>query len=67
MPEIIIDGYCGYMSAVGDIMDMCKNAVKILKEDEVLKQFKANALEQARKFDIVNIVPEYEALYERMI
>ncbi len=67
LPEIIIDGYCGYMSAVGDIMDMCKNAVKILKEDEVLKQFKANALEQARKFDIVNIVPEYEALYERMI
>ncbi len=67
LPEIIIDGYCGYMSAVGDIMDMCKNAVKILKEDEVLKQFKANALEQARKFDIVNIVPEYEALYKRMI
>ncbi|MEI7471426.1 MAG: N-acetyl-alpha-D-glucosaminyl L-malate synthase BshA [Chitinophagaceae bacterium] len=67
LPEIIIDGYCGYMSAVGDIKDMCKNAVKILKEDEVLKQFKANALEQARKFDIVNIVPEYEALYKRMI
>ena len=67
LPEIIIDGYCGYMSAVGDIMHMCKNAVKILKEDEVLKQFKANALEQARKFDIVNIVPEYEALYKRMI
>ncbi len=67
LPEIMIDGYCGYMSAVGDIMDMSKNAVKILQTDEVLKQFKANALEQARKFDIVNIVPEYEALYRRMI
>lgn len=67
LPEIIIDGYCGYMSDVGDVEDMSNNALKILKEDVVLKQFKANALEQAKKFDIKNIVPEYENLYRSMI
>lgn len=67
LPEIIIDGYCGYMSDVGDVEDMSNNALKILKEDAVLKQFKSNALEQAKKFDIKNIVPEYENLYRSMI
>ena len=67
LPEIIINDYCGYMSNVGDVEDMSANAIKILKEDAVLKQFKANALEQAKKFDIKNIVPEYENLYRSMI
>jgi L-malate glycosyltransferase len=32
-----------------------------------LQQFKANALAQAQKFDIGNIVPKYEELYERVL
>jgi len=52
LPEININGYCGYMSNVGDIEDMCKNALSILQDDAKLKQFKANALAQAQKFDI---------------
>ncbi|MGF2413677.1 N-acetyl-alpha-D-glucosaminyl L-malate synthase BshA [Ferruginibacter sp.] len=67
LPEINIDGYCGYMSNVGDIDDMAKNALAILKDDATLLQFKANALAQAKKFDIENIVPIYEALYKRVI
>jgi N-acetyl-alpha-D-glucosaminyl L-malate synthase BshA len=67
LPEININGFCGYMSNVGDVEDMAKNALEILKDDETLKRFKANALEQAKKFDIGNIVPQYEALYKRVI
>jgi L-malate glycosyltransferase len=67
LPEININGYCGYMSNVGDIADMSKNALHILKDDETLAKFKANALAQAKKFDIQNIVPQYEALYMRVI
>jgi L-malate glycosyltransferase len=67
LPEINIDGYCGYMSNVGDIDDMAKNALRILKDDETLLQFKTNALAQAKKFDIENIVPIYEELYKRVI
>ncbi len=67
LPEINIDGYSGYMSDVGDINDMSKKAISILEDDETLKQFRSNALAQAMKFDIENIVPEYEALYKRVI
>ncbi|HMO62821.1 MAG TPA: N-acetyl-alpha-D-glucosaminyl L-malate synthase BshA [Ferruginibacter sp.] len=66
LPEINIDGVTGYMSNVGDVEDMCAKALLILKEESVHQSFKANALAQAQKFDIVNIVPKYEALYKRV-
>lgn len=67
LPEININGYCGYMSNVGDVEDMARNAVSILKDEATHKTFKQNALAQANKFDIHNIVPVYEKLYERLI
>lgn len=67
LPEININGYCGYMSNVGDVEDMTKNALEILKDDATLQQFKINALTQAKKFDIENIVPVYEELYKKVI
>lgn len=65
LPEIVIDGECGYMGNVGDVDDMSRKAISILKNDETLKQFKAGAMKQAERFDIHNIVPQYEALYAR--
>ncbi|CAN5532928.1 N-acetyl-alpha-D-glucosaminyl L-malate synthase BshA [soil metagenome] len=67
LPEIVVDGYCGFMSNVGDVEDMSKNAITILQDKATHEQFKANALEQAKKFDIDKIVPQYEKLYERLI
>jgi L-malate glycosyltransferase len=67
LPEININGYSGFMSNVGDVEEMSKNALAILKDDESLRAFKSNALAQAKKFDIDRIVPEYEALYKRII
>jgi N-acetyl-alpha-D-glucosaminyl L-malate synthase BshA len=67
LPEIIINGNCGFMSEIGDVEDMSKNALFILQNKETHDRFKANALIQAKKFDIENIVPKYEALYQRLI
>jgi N-acetyl-alpha-D-glucosaminyl L-malate synthase BshA len=67
LPEININGFSGFMSNVGDVEDMSRNAITILKDDKSLSSFKANALLQAKKFDIENIVPQYEALYKSMI
>lgn len=67
LPEININGYCGYMSAVGDTLDMSRKALSILQDESVLLRFRSNALKQASKFDIDNIVPQYEALYQRVI
>lgn len=65
IPEINENGYCGFMSPVGDISQMAKNAISILQDDEVLARFKSNAVTQARKFDIQKIIPIYEELYSR--
>lgn len=67
LPEINTNGYCGFLSNVGDVNDMSKNALTILSNEEKYKEFKSNALEQAMKFDINKIVPEYEALYKSFI
>jgi L-malate glycosyltransferase len=48
-------------------LDMSKKAISILQDEEVLQRFRTNALAQANKFDIDNIVPQYEALYQRTI
>ncbi|MBS1948041.1 MAG: N-acetyl-alpha-D-glucosaminyl L-malate synthase BshA [Bacteroidetes bacterium] len=65
LPEINEDGITGYLCNVGDIETMGKKAIEILEDGETLKKFKARAFAQAKKFDIHNIVPKYEALYNR--
>ena len=67
LPEVNIDGFSGYLSDVGDVTGMVKNALKILKDDNVLAEFKKNALATAQKFDIKKILPVYEDLYQRAI
>jgi len=67
LPEINVNDYSGFLSNVGDINEMCRNTLLLLSDEEKLKRFKANALEQAMKFDINNVVPEYEALYHSFI
>ena len=66
LPEVNIQGVTGFMSDIGDIKDMVKNALFILT-DENLPIFKANALEKAKEFDIENVVPQYEAYYQKII
>lgn len=66
LPEVNIDGVTGYLSNVGDVRSMSENTMKILSNPALHKEMKKNALEHARKFDIDNIVPQYERLYERV-
>ena len=67
LPEVNIDGYSGYLSDVGDITSMSQNAISILSDEAKLKQFKLNAKEVSSRFDILNIVPMYEKIYEEAI
>ena len=67
LPEVNFDGISGYLSDVGNIAEMAANAIKILKDDAVLNEFKNNAFETAKKFDIQNILPMYEDLYKKAI
>ncbi|WP_031427791.1 N-acetyl-alpha-D-glucosaminyl L-malate synthase BshA [Flavimarina sp. Hel_I_48] len=61
--EVNKDGVSGFLNEVGDIDGMAANAISILKDDKVLEQFKAQAKNEARQFDIETIVPMYEKVY----
>jgi N-acetyl-alpha-D-glucosaminyl L-malate synthase BshA len=67
LPELNIDGFCGYMSNVGDVDDMAAKAISILSDDAVLKQFKENALIRAKDFDLKKILPLYVDYYKKVI
>ncbi|MFK7812431.1 MAG: N-acetyl-alpha-D-glucosaminyl L-malate synthase BshA [Maribacter sp.] len=65
IPEVNEHGITGFLSEIGDVDDMAKNALEILSDDIILDQFKANAAKSAERFDILNVVPIYEAVYEK--
>ncbi len=67
LPEVNYEGISGYLSNVGDTDHMAQNALRILKDDIILAEFKKNALLVAEKFDIENILPLYEDLYQKTI
>lgn len=67
LPEVNLDGISGYLSDIGNIDEMADNALKILKDSETLNKFKENALSVAKQFDIKNILPLYEELYQKAI
>lgn len=65
LPEVNEHGVSGYLSDVGNVDDMAMRALSILKSDETLNKFKRQARDTARKFETQNIVPLYEAMYEK--
>ncbi len=67
LPEVNIDGKTGYLSDLGDVEEMAANAIRLLKNDDLHQQFRENALQQAKRFDIENILPQYEAYYEYIL
>lgn len=67
LPELNINGVTGFLSNLGNVDEMAKNAISLLENDDLLNKFRHNALKQAKCFDLSNILPEYEKYYEYII
>ena len=67
LPEVNVQGVTGFLSDVGDVDDMAKNAIYILEDEERLLKFKNNAFKAAHQFSIEKILPKYEEMYKRVI
>jgi L-malate glycosyltransferase len=67
LPEINVHGVTGFLSNVGDVKEMSAFAIDLLSNDEKLDQFRKNATNHAKKFDIEHIVPKYEKLYDEFL
>ena len=67
LPEVNVHGVTGYLSNLGDVKGMAKNAVSILKDDAILLRFKANAKKHTKQFCLENILPVYEEIYSSVL
>ncbi|MBL7859380.1 MAG: N-acetyl-alpha-D-glucosaminyl L-malate synthase BshA [Cyclobacteriaceae bacterium] len=66
IPELNVQGVTGFLSPVGDIEDMTRKSLFILDKNN-LPRFKQNALKRAQEFDITQILPIYEAYYQKIM
>ncbi|HMO33590.1 MAG TPA: N-acetyl-alpha-D-glucosaminyl L-malate synthase BshA [Lacibacter sp.] len=67
LPEINLHGTTGYLAPVGDVEKMARLGSELLGNEGMLEEMKIAAREQAARFDIHNIVPYYEKLYNRFV
>jgi N-acetyl-alpha-D-glucosaminyl L-malate synthase BshA len=67
LPEVNTDGVTGFLSNLGDVEDMAKNTLAILKDDETLLGFKKRAKEHTRQFSLASILPVYEEIYSSVL
>jgi len=66
LPEVNIDGKTGYLSDVGDVNKMANDTISLINDSDKLNAFKNNALAHAKTFDLPNILPQYEAVYQEL-
>lgn len=67
IPEVNIQGETGYLAEVGNVEAMANYTIKLLSNEELLQKMKENAKTQAIKFDLKNILPIYEKMYEETL
>lgn len=67
IPEVNLHGVSGYLSNVGDVEDMAKHGIEILRDKDNLHNFRLAALARASEFKLEHILPSYEELYEAVI
>ncbi|CDT09117.1 MULTISPECIES: N-acetyl-alpha-D-glucosaminyl L-malate synthase BshA [Sphingobacterium] len=67
LPELNVNGETGFLSDIGDVDEMAKNAIYILEDNDRLEKFKDAALARAKTFQLSNIMPQYEEYYREVI
>ncbi|HMZ50786.1 MAG TPA: N-acetyl-alpha-D-glucosaminyl L-malate synthase BshA [Candidatus Sumerlaeota bacterium] len=68
IPELIKQGKNGFMANVGDVDEMARLTIGILRDDERRKEIGRFAREDAHeRFHPEKIIPQYEALYDRVL
>lgn len=67
IPEVNIQGVTGFLAEVGNVEAMTNYTIKLLSDEKLLAEMKENARIQAVKFDLKNILPLYEKMYEETL
>ncbi|MGI9087157.1 MAG: N-acetyl-alpha-D-glucosaminyl L-malate synthase BshA [Chthoniobacterales bacterium] len=68
IPEVVTDGVTGFLHPFGDLEAMAASLVRLADSPELARVFGIAGEGEARaKFSASQIVPQYEALYQRIV
>ncbi len=68
LPEVVEHGVTGFLAPVGDTEKMAGYAITLLTDQAMFASFaEAGRRRAVDKFDYHKIIPQYEALYERVL
>ena len=67
LPEVNVKGVTGFTANVGDVESMSNAAIDLLSNELMLQEFKQNALNRAKEFELSKILPVYEKYYEEVL
>ena len=67
LPEVVIDGQCGYLCDPNDIKSLANRAIEILCSEELSKKMSQEARKRAKLFDSSIIVPQYINYYNEIL
>ena len=67
LPEVNLHGVTGFLSDPGKVDEMASYAIQLLENEQMLLQFRENALQQAQRFALDQILPDYERYYEEIL
>ena len=67
LPEVNIHGKTGMLANVGDVEAMSNFGIELLSNESMLATYKANAYEQAKRFNVDSILPKYMEVYKKAL
>jgi N-acetyl-alpha-D-glucosaminyl L-malate synthase BshA len=67
LPELNVEGETGFLRPLGDVDGMTAAARRILTDPDLHQRMARNALARAGRFDVEEVVPHYEAYYQRVL
>ncbi|MGB7070549.1 MAG: N-acetyl-alpha-D-glucosaminyl L-malate synthase BshA [Pyrinomonadaceae bacterium] len=68
IPEVVNDGESGFLSEIGDTTAMAHDALTLLGDDEMRKEFGRRGRELAiERYSTEKIIPQYISFYEKVL
>lgn len=68
LPEVVLDGVCGYLRPIGDVEGMAQATIRLLKDEKLYQEMSRNSIERSNQtFCHEKIASQYEALYEQLL
>jgi len=68
LPEVVVHGETGFLAPMGDVDAMASHAIAVLENPELRRRMGQAARRRAfQEFPADKMVPQYEAVYERVL